>query len=121
MFQNPPNQEVSTGSIASKIKSLNVVNLVIFTGSITCLLLALDWGGTKLPWSNGKVISLFVLAGIAFGAFVTLEMLQKGRSTIPRSVLLNRTAGLCLVYAFCASAAFNVIDYFVSFGIEHDT
>jgi hypothetical protein len=33
---------------------------------------------------------------------------------IPRSVILNRTAGLCMLYAFCSSAAFNVIDYFVS-------
>jgi hypothetical protein len=79
-----------------------------------CLLLALQWGGTKYSWSSVRVISLCVASGVAFGAFVALEALGKGRATIPRVVILNRTVALCLVYAFCSSAAYNVIDYYVS-------
>jgi len=45
---------------------------------------------------------------------VAYETLRKDEAMIPRSVILNRTAGLCMLYAFCSSAALNVIDYFVS-------
>ncbi|ETS87492.1 hypothetical protein PFICI_01320 [Pestalotiopsis fici W106-1] len=113
LFRNPAHQKVSEDSFLSKIKKLHVSHLIIFTASIVCLLLALEWGGVSLAWTDIKVIALLVIFGSTFGVFVALEMLQKGRGTIPRSVLFDRTAGLCLLYAFCAAAAFNVTDYFL--------
>ncbi|KAL4862381.1 hypothetical protein BDV12DRAFT_203095 [Aspergillus spectabilis] len=72
-----------TSPLLSKLRHLNMPSLSIFTGSVVCLLLSLQWGGTT------------------------------DDATIPRSVILNRTVGPCLLYAFCSSAAFNVIDYFL--------
>ena len=112
-FKNSDNQKVPEGSFVSKLKRLNIFSLLLFTGSVVCLLLALQWGGTKYSWSSGRVISLWVISGVAFGAFIALEVLGKGRATIPKVVILNRTVALCLVYAFCSSAAYNVIDYYV--------
>ncbi|KAL4787058.1 major facilitator superfamily-domain-containing protein [Aspergillus varians] len=112
-FKNPENQKVTDEPFFTKLKQLNFASLAIFTGSIVCLLLALQWGGTTYSWSSGRVIALLVVAAVSFAAFVAYEVLRKDTATIPRSVILNRTAGLCLVYAFCASAAFNVIDYFL--------
>ncbi|KAL4867236.1 hypothetical protein BDV12DRAFT_198445 [Aspergillus spectabilis] len=89
------------------------MSLIIFTGSIVCLLLAPQWGGTTYIWSSGRVIAPPVASVASFGGFVAFEVLRKDDATIPRSVVLNRTAGLCMVYAFCSSAAFNVIDYFL--------
>ena len=102
------------GSFLSKIKQLNIPSLLVFTGSVVCLLLALQWGGTTYPWSSGQVVAPLVVAGVSFAAFLAYETLRKDEAMIPRSVILNRTAGLCMLYAFCSSAAFNVIDYFVS-------
>lgn len=114
LFKDSKNQKVSDGPIISKLKQLNIFALFIFTGSIVSLLLALEWGGTTYSWGSGRIIALLVVAVVVFGAFIALEMLRKDRATIPSSVLLNRTAGLCILYAFCSSAAFNVVDYFVS-------
>ncbi|KAI1114798.1 MFS toxin efflux pump [Nemania sp. NC0429] len=113
LFKDSKNQKVSDGSVISKLKQLNIFALFIFTGSIVSLLLALEWGGTTYSWGSGRIIALLVVAVVVFGAFITLEMLRKDRATIPSSVLLNRTAGLCVLYAFCSSAAFNVVDYFL--------
>jgi hypothetical protein len=33
------------------------------------LLLALQWGGSKYAWDNGRIIALFVLFGILITAF----------------------------------------------------
>ncbi len=98
----------------SKIKQLNIPSLLVFTDSVVCLLLALQWGGTTYPWSSGQVVAPLVVAGVSFAAFLAYETLRKYEAMIPHSVILNRTAGLCMLYAFCSSAAFNVIDYFVS-------
>ncbi|KAL2814836.1 major facilitator superfamily domain-containing protein [Aspergillus cavernicola] len=113
LFKNPEKQRVADKPFLAKFKRLNIVNLLVFTGSIVCLLLALQWGGTTYSWSSGRVIALLVVAAVSFGGFVAFEVLRKDDATIPRSVILNRTAGLCLVYAFCSSAAVNVIDYFL--------
>jgi len=61
------------------------------------------------PIFNSTVGGLECIAMI-----VAYETLRKDEAMIPRSVILNRTAGLCMLYAFCSSAALNVIDYFVS-------
>ncbi|KAF2968359.1 hypothetical protein GQX73_g5235 [Xylaria multiplex] len=114
LFKNSKNQKIPEGSITSKLKQLNIFALFIFTGSIVSLLSALEWGGTTYNWGSGRIVALLVVAVVSFGIFVTWEVLRKDRATIPSSVLLNRTAGLCILYAFCTSAAFNVVDYFVS-------
>ncbi|KAI1422628.1 MFS toxin efflux pump [Xylaria sp. FL1777] len=113
LFKDSRNQKIPKGSVASKLKQLNVLSLSVFTGSIVSLLLALEWGGTTYSWSSGRIIALLVVALVTFSVFITLEVLRKDCATIPSSVLFNRTAGLCLLYAFCSSAAFNVVDYFL--------
>ena len=68
---------------------------------------------------SGKLARTSLAAMVSFAGLVAFESIRKGDSTIPASVLLNRTAGLCLVYSFCASAAFSVIDYYVR--LDHST
>ncbi|KAI0520991.1 MFS toxin efflux pump [Xylaria bambusicola] len=113
LFKDSKNQKVSNDSFVSKLKQLNILALFIFTGSIVSLLLALEWGGTTYDWDSARIIVLLVVAVVSFGVFMTWEVLRNDRATIPSSVLLNRTAGLCVLYAFCTSAAFNVVDYFL--------
>lgn len=114
LFKNSGNQKIPEGSVVSKLKQLNFLNLFTFSGSMVCLLLALQWGGTTYSWSSGRIIALFVVSGVAFAAFVALEALRRDSAVIPGTMLRNKTVGLCVVYAFCASAAFNLTDYFVS-------
>lgn len=114
VFKRPPDQNCKDESSMSKIKKLNIPSLLIFTGSIVCLLLALQWGGTTYPWNSGKVVAPLVVSSVSFAAFLAYESLREGEAMIPRSVIFNRTAGLCMLYAFCSSAAFNIIDYYVS-------
>jgi hypothetical protein len=114
LFKNPENQKIPEGSFVSKLKQLNFLHLFVFSGSIVCLLLALEWGGTTYSWSSGRIVGLLVVSGVTFAAFVALEALRRDNAVIPPSVLFNKTMGLCVLYAFCASAAFNLSDYFVS-------
>jgi MFS family permease len=52
---------------------------------LTCLLLALQWGGTSLASSNGKVIALLVLLGILLICSVFVQVFQQKTAQIPSS------------------------------------
>ena len=72
LFRNPAHQSISEDPFLSKIKKLHVSHLIIFTASIVCLLLALEWGGVSLAWTDMKVIALLVIFGITFGGLEDL-------------------------------------------------
>ncbi|KAJ5338529.1 hypothetical protein N7452_005257 [Penicillium brevicompactum] len=86
VFKQPPDQKGKDESIMSKLKKLNIPSLLIFTGSIVCLLLALQWGGTTYPWNSGKVLAPLIIAGVSFAAFLACESLREGEPLIPRSL-----------------------------------
>lgn len=44
-----------------------------FIPAIVSLLLALQWGGSKYAWNDGRIIALFVLFGILITAFVGIQ------------------------------------------------
>ncbi|KAL4939072.1 hypothetical protein BDV06DRAFT_214571 [Aspergillus oleicola] len=113
LFENPLNQKVTDEPLLFKLRQLNIPSLSIFTGSVVCLLLALQWAALHMPGAAGTSSGPLLVAGVSFAAFLAYEIFPRDEATIPRSVILNRTAGLCLLYAFCSSTAFNVIDYFL--------
>lgn len=59
--------------------------------TVTCVLLALQWGGNEYPWSSWRIILLFVLGGVLAIAFGLWEAWLDKRALIPRSILMNRT------------------------------
>jgi hypothetical protein len=46
---------------------------LIFIPAIVSLLLALQWGGSKYEWKNGRIIALFVIFGVFISAFVAIQ------------------------------------------------
>ncbi|KAI1326170.1 MFS toxin efflux pump [Xylariaceae sp. FL0255] len=114
----PGTQKLHEVPLLSKLKQLNLFALLIFSGSVVFLLLALEWGGSVYPWSSRIIIALLVVAVVSFGIFLAFEILRKDRATIPKSILFNRTAGLSILYAFTSSTAYNVVDYFGASAVE---
>lgn len=58
--------------LGKKLRRLDPVGACLLIASVCCLVLALQWGGSILPWRSAKVIGLLVgfgLLGIAFFVF----------------------------------------------------
>ncbi|CRL17321.1 Sucrose/H+ symporter, plant [Penicillium camemberti] len=70
---------------------LDPLGTVIFVPAIVCLLLALQWGGVTYDWSNGRIIALFVVFGIAIVAFVALQIILGDKATVPTDIARQRT------------------------------
>ncbi len=58
---------------------------------VTCLLIALQWGGNDYPWKNWRIILLFTLSGVLTIAFFAWEHWLGERALIPPGILRNRT------------------------------
>lgn len=59
-----------------KVKRLDYVGSLLFIGSSLTMFMAISFGGVIYPWSNARVISLFVLSAVLWAAFA----LQQARA-----------------------------------------
>lgn len=86
-------------SVREKIMQLDPLGFICFLPGIICLLLALQWGGSKYDWSNGRIIALFVLFGILIITFILLQIFRDDDYvTIPTRVITNRSVAAGLWY-----------------------
>ncbi|KAJ5162781.1 uncharacterized protein N7500_004611 [Penicillium coprophilum] len=84
-----------------QILRLDPLGSVLFLPSVICFLLALQWGGATYPWSNGRVIALFVISGILMIAFVGVQVRLKKDATVPPHIFSQRSIISGVVFSMC--------------------
>lgn len=85
----------------------------VFIPAIICLLLALQWGGTKYHWGNVRIIVLFVLFGIFIGSFIAIQFWQGDSATVPLSIIKKRSMWSASWFSFCLGSYFFLLIYFL--------
>ena len=80
---------------------------------IVCLLLALQWGGSKYPWHNGNVIALLVVFAILLVVFTIIQFWKKDNATVPPRVLKQRSVAAAAWFGATLGAAFFIFVYYV--------
>ncbi|RGP68521.1 major facilitator superfamily transporter [Fusarium sporotrichioides] len=111
--QTPEQKQQQAGKTwLQKLLQLDVEGGLAITGSLTCLLLALEWGGASYPWGDGRIIALLVIFGVSF-ICVGIHQHWKGEAaTFPTRLLKNRTFSMFLICGFCfAGAQFTILYY----------
>ncbi|KAL2814081.1 MFS toxin efflux pump [Aspergillus cavernicola] len=73
-----------------QVKRLDLIGTLFLIPSVLLVLLALQWGGSKYPWNDGRVIALFVVSGVLAIVFFADQLWQKDRATIPLRLLKDR-------------------------------
>ncbi|CAI7622651.1 unnamed protein product [Penicillium crustosum] len=84
-----------------QILRLDPLGSVLFLPSVICFLLALQWGGTTYPWSNGRIIALFIVSGILIIAFVGVQIWLKKDATVPPHIINQRSIISGVVFSLC--------------------
>ncbi|KAJ4244562.1 hypothetical protein NW762_014417 [Fusarium torreyae] len=97
----PANESVS---IQQEIKQLDPFGNLVFLPGVICLILALQWGGEKYPWSEARIIVLIVLAGVFLITFVAIRIWQQENATVPPRLFKLRNVWLGTIFAFCLGA-----------------
>ena len=99
--------------LSEKLKGLDAVGFMLFSGSIVMLLLALQFGGTYYAWKSSVVIGLLVGSGVTLIAFVPWQLhLQDNALVMPR-IFKNRNAALIFIAAVFVNGPFQTIIYWL--------
>ena len=95
-----------------KLKRMDPIGTVMFVGAVTCLLLALQWGGQTYPWSGGRIVALLVLFGIAFIGWIAWQVYLGPVATIPRNIIGQRSMAFASFYSFAQGGVnFGILYY----------
>lgn len=81
--------------------------------TVVCLLLALQWGGSKYPWHDGRIIALLVLFGLLTIVFIGVQWKMGENATVPFHVIKQRTVAACAWFAAFLGGSFFVFIYYL--------
>jgi hypothetical protein len=112
-FQTPGHREKKATTFREQIAMLDLEGALFFIPGIVSLLLALQWGGTKYAWSNGRIIALFVVFGVLIICFIGLELWKQDRATVPPRVFKNRSVWSSSFFAVCVGGAFFIFMFYI--------
>lgn len=114
IFVMPSNKPLQAhSSWQEQVKNFDLIGSFFLIPGVISLLLALEWGGSRYPWSNGRIIGLFVVFGVLMPIFIGIQFWQKDRATVPIRLMKNRSVWGGLWYSVCLSAVLLVFTYYV--------
>lgn len=110
-----PNQKLEkpAESLIGKILQLDVFGNLVFFPGIVCLVLALQWGGTKYTWGDGRIIALLVICGVFCLAFIAVQIWKQEDGTVPPRIVKNRSVLAGLWYALFNGAGMMSVMYYL--------
>lgn len=94
---------------------MDLFGALILISAICCLLLALQWGGSTLPWKSSTVIGLFLGFGLLISLFVLIEWKLEEKATVPLRFLKQRSLSMSAFFGFLLYAS----NYIVGFRYCH--
>ncbi|KAJ5166138.1 uncharacterized protein N7482_004919 [Penicillium canariense] len=112
-FFKAPKALKATKGWKEQIAEFDLLGSLFFLPAIICLLLALQWGGTKYPWSDARIIALFVVFGVLIIVFIGLQWWGQERATVPPRLIKNRNVWGSAWYALAIGAAYFVLTYYL--------
>lgn len=92
---------------------MDPLGIITFLPAIVCLLLALQWGGTTYPWSNGRIIALFVLAGVLLITFLVIQIQRQENAMVPPRVIKMRPMAFSSLFMVLFAGAYFTIVYYL--------
>jgi hypothetical protein len=112
-FRSPKRAIQNSVGFSERLKEFDPFGTVVFIPAVICLLLALEWGGTKYSFANGRIIALFVIFGILVVAFIGIQFWKGDTATVPPRIMNQRTMIGGSLFIFCFGASFFLFIYFI--------
>lgn len=100
-------------TVYQRFRQLDLIGCAILIPTVVCLLLALQWGGTKYAWKSGTIIGLFVAFGVLAIIFITSQILLGENATLPPRIMKQRTVIGAVFFCVFFGASFFVLIYYL--------
>ncbi|KAI5813082.1 major facilitator superfamily domain-containing protein [Pyronema omphalodes] len=112
-FKPPKRNKVDVLTWKQKLSEFDTPGTVVLLPAIICLLLALQWGGSKYPWKSGRIIGLLCTFGVLAIIFAVIQFKRGDRATIPPRILKQRSILSGVFVSFGMGSAFLLLVYFL--------
>ncbi|PLB38198.1 MDR family MFS transporter [Aspergillus candidus] len=109
----PREQQLKRGDWAFQLGQFDPAGTILFVAAIICLLIALQWGGSRYPWSDYHQITLLTVFGVLIIAWVLSQRMGGETATVPLRILKERTVAFSTFYIFLGSASFVMLVYYL--------
>lgn len=110
--------------LEKKLRMVDLPGTLIVVPSVTCLLIALQFGGIRFGWGNGRIIALFVVfAGLALG-FAYLQHRLGDKASIPARIIKKRSILAACWFSACCNGILAMTEYYISVywqGVRNET
>ncbi|KAJ7645389.1 MFS transporter [Mycena rosella] len=106
-------RKAQTISVAERINQFDPWGTLLFIPAIVCLLLALQWGGSKYPWKNGRIIGLFVVFGVLIIGFIVVQLWKQENATVPPRIFKARSIWSGAWFSLCLGSGFFILVFYL--------
>ncbi|KAM0546220.1 hypothetical protein ACHAPJ_011006 [Fusarium lateritium] len=108
----PPN---SDRTLKEKLTSLGLKSSLVLSGTLVCLFLALQWGGSVYPWSDSRVWGCLLGFGLLLILFVVIQIRQKEDALIRPSIVSRRSVLLGCIFSVFYQGGMTTQSYHLPF------
>jgi MFS family permease len=96
------------------VKNLDPLGTIMFLPSITCLLLALEWGAADYSWSSPRLVALLFVFAVLLVAFIAWQYFTRHTTaTVPARILLQRSVAFGGASQFCVGSTMLTVSIYI--------
>ncbi|KAK7954876.1 major facilitator superfamily domain-containing protein [Apiospora saccharicola] len=108
-----PDRDTTKLPLKEKLSQLDAVGTSALIPGVVCLLLALQWGGLKYEWSNGRIIALLVLGAVLLIGFVLTQCFMPKTATVAPRIFKQRSIVAGVWSTVCIGSQMMIFVYFL--------
>lgn len=112
-FKGPPQKASESIGFKARLWHFDPIGTAILMPAVVCLLLALQWGGSRYPWNDAKIIALLVVFGVLAIAFTAVQLWKGELATVPPRILRQRSVAFGGLFSFSLGGAFFIMVYYL--------
>ncbi|KAI4226643.1 MAG: hypothetical protein L6R36_003009 [Xanthoria steineri] len=112
-FFHAPQRETSSLTLWQKINELDLLGTFFFLPSIVCLLIGLQWGGSRYEWGSARIVVLLVFAALLAAAFIAVQIWKQEKATVPPRIIKQRSIAFGTWFSFWLGAGYFLLIYYL--------
>ena len=113
LFHDPERPAIVSIGWKERLKSFDLFGNVFLMPAVISLFLALQWGGSKYPWGDGRIIGLFVVFGVLITGFIAVQFWRPQTAMVPPHIIARRSIWAACFFSFCLAGAFFILTYYI--------
>ncbi|KAK7055724.1 major facilitator transporter-like protein [Favolaschia claudopus] len=100
-------------ALLKQVLQMDLVGAVLVSVAVTCLVLALQWGGNSKSWNDGAVIASFVVSGVTAVMFFVWEKHLGDEALAPLAIFKSRSVYGAVGLTFFIRFSLLLFSYYV--------